>query len=81
MTTMSILVLAEIGHLIGAKPCGASTFFSDDTGEVDVWRGGKLGKNCRSSTHLAWTPDSEEEMLTVQVSMRQSPGKGTYLYN
>jgi hypothetical protein len=56
--------------------CGEETSFDPDSGHVDVARGGKVGKNCRSSSHIDWTPSSDSEMLEVSVKMRQSPGKG-----
>lgn len=63
------------GEPIGL-PCGGAKIFSDDSGEISVWRGGKFGRTCHSSTRFAWYPDSNEEMLTVDVSMRKSPGRG-----
>lgn len=56
--------------------CGGDAAFDDDSGHIDVYRGGKSGKNCRSATELEWWPDSDSEMLIVDVSMRESPGKG-----
>lgn len=56
--------------------CGNETSFDDITGQTDVFRGGKLGRNCHSSTHLEWTPSSETEELLVDIEMRKSPGKG-----
>ena len=56
--------------------CGDDTAFSDPAGDTDVYRGGKSGKKCHSSTHLEWTPASNDEMLFVGVGTRQSPGKG-----
>lgn len=56
--------------------CGEATDFSDDSGVVDVYRGGKIGKNCHSSTGITWLPDSNQEALEVTVTMRESPGGG-----
>lgn len=56
--------------------CGEATDFGDDSGVVDVYRGGKIGKNCHSSTGITWLPDSNQETLDVTVTMRESPGGG-----
>jgi len=56
--------------------CGDDTAFDDGTGQTDVYRGGKSGKKCKSATQIEWFPDSGSEMLVVDVSMRESPGKG-----
>lgn len=59
-----------------ALGCGGRASISDDSGMVDLWRGGKEGKRCQSSTHLAWIPETDDEVLSVAVRTRQSPGKG-----
>ena len=56
--------------------CGDDAAFDDDSGHTDVYRGGKSGKKCHSATQLEWWPESDSEMLFVDVSMRKSPGKG-----
>jgi hypothetical protein len=56
--------------------CGEDAAFDDDSGHIDVYRGGKSGKSCRSATELEWWPGSDSEMLVVDVSMRESPGNG-----
>jgi len=56
--------------------CGDDAAFDDDSGHTDVYRGGKSGKKCHSATHLEWWPESDNESLLVDVSMRVSPGKG-----
>ena len=56
--------------------CGGETDFSDASGDTNVSRGGKSGKNCRSDTGLIWEPASNSETLEVTVEMRESPGKG-----
>ncbi len=56
--------------------CGDS---ADDVGDenVDVSRGGKLNKSCRSATHLAWVPDDEAGGdIVVDVETRVNPGRG-----
>jgi len=56
--------------------CGES---AEDVGEenVDISRGGKVGKRCRSATHLAWVPDTESGGdIKVDVTTLVSPGKG-----
>lgn len=56
--------------------CGEDAAFDDASGHTDLYRGGKAGKNCHSSTQIEWTPGSDSEELVVDVSMRESPGKG-----
>ncbi len=45
---------------------------------VDVSRGGKKGKTCRSTNALAWEPDVSEPGGDVRVDVRAriNPGKG-----
>jgi len=61
--------------------CGESLEFdvNANTGnDVEVFKGGKPGKKCKNSTHIAWVPDSSQssESLKVDVETRESPGKG-----
>lgn len=61
--------------------CGESTSFDVNalTGtDVDVFRGGKSGKSCRSANEIEWKPDPGEEVSTllVDVTTRINPGKG-----
>jgi hypothetical protein len=48
--------------------CGEFADFVDDYG-VEVWRGGKKGKNCQSDTDLRWMP-GEDNTLNVQTLAR-----------
>ena len=54
--------------------CGES---ADNVGQsdVDISRGGKSGKSCRSATNLAGVPEGGGEIL-VDVTTRVNPGKG-----
>ena len=56
--------------------CGDDTAFDDDSGYTEIYRGGKSGKKCKSSTQIEWSPESDNETLLVEVAMRESPGKG-----
>ena len=61
--------------------CGASTSFDVnalDGTDVDVFRGGKSGKSCRSDTDIEWKPDPNEDVSTllVDVTTRINPGHG-----
>lgn len=55
--------------------CGEDTSFAA-SGELDIYRGGKGGKNCRSATHFEWWPEDDNAMFSVSVETRPSPGKG-----
>jgi len=50
--------------------CGDDADFSGDYGDVNVFRGGKSGKNCNSDTGLLWTPVGEDNTLNVQTMAR-----------
>lgn len=72
-------VVMEInGDDNGSLPlgCGEATSFNPGSGIVDLYRGGKVGKTCHSSTGLEWSPASDSEMLLVSIEMRRSPGRG-----
>lgn len=61
--------------------CGETVSFDVNalTGDdVDVIRGGKSGKNCRSANVIEWKPDPEEpsSTLKVDVTTRINPGHG-----
>ena len=66
------------GMSVDVDACGESDSVSDGFGSVDVFKGGKVGKNCKSATHIEWTPDPKvtESTLEVDVETRLNPGHG-----
>ena len=43
-------------------------------GDVDLSRGGKSGKKCRSATKIEWTPVADPSTLLVDIGTRINPG-------
>lgn len=57
------------------EACGESDRVNGGFGSVEVFKGGKVGKKCKSATHIEWTPDPNGGTINVLATTRQSPGK------
>ena len=57
---------------VDVDECGES----DSVGNVDIFKNGKSGKNCRSATQIEWTPENDGGSLRIDAETRESPGKG-----
>jgi hypothetical protein len=57
--------------------CGEEASVDGAHGMVDVWRGGKSGKNCNSDTQFRWMPVGAAAG-DVCVSQEQNPGAGDF---
>lgn len=74
-------VLTEIAATaVDVDACGEADTVSDGFGSVDVFKGGKPGKKCRSATHIKWTPPADGGLITVAATTRQSPGKQNVIF-
>ena len=61
--------------------CGEDTDFEDDYGMVEIWRGGKKGKNCSSSTEFRWMPDLEGGASGLFGAAHSGPGGPSTFYS
>lgn len=70
-------VVTEVeGNSVNVDACGASDDVTDGFGSVDLFKGGRVGKKCKSATHIQWTPNSNGSIINVVATTRESPGKG-----
>jgi len=70
-------IVTEVGgQFVDVDACGESMTVSNGFGSADVFKNGKLGKKCQSSTKILWTPpDPDGGVINVVMETRQSPGK------
>ena len=69
-------IVTEVGGFpVDVDQCGEFQTVSNDFGTADVFKSGKLGKKCRSSTKIHWTPNPDGGSINVVMETRQSPGK------
>jgi hypothetical protein len=68
VTHIEFLDTSDDGTLLPLD-CGEATIFSNGFGVVDIFRGGKKGKNCNSDTGFRWMP-GEDNTLNVQTLAR-----------
>jgi len=68
------------GVPVDVDECGESETVVVGTDSIDVFKNGKLGKKCRSSTKILWTPDPDGGVIIVDMKTRQSPGRNNDKY-
>ena len=69
-------IVTEVGgQAVDVNACGESDAVNNGFGSVEVFKSGKLGEKCQSSTKIHWTPDPDGGELNVVMTTRQSPGK------
>ncbi len=68
-------IVTEVGgQPVDVDQCGESETVFNDFGLAVVFRNGKLGRKCRSSTKIFWRPDPDGGEINVVMTTRQSPG-------